>query len=262
MFILSFLVIFLKKNFFTENDRFYFWFFTLFGIFCFWGSLSPSITSPYLNFSFLVHNIIPQYRVPNRVGIGVMFSLIMISGIFLKNLVLLTKNKFIPQLVFVFLIIFELPPFLQGMPLSSISAKTPPLTEFNSCGVGISIPYYSENNNTLNYYRILQQLRETECHLINAPKSSKLDDLLSNNFSWELINQKNISKIASKLKLFSNCAEINWILFTFPLFQNEGMELCNALDWNWYETGVCQNPKKYFTKNPYALKEKITDCLN
>jgi hypothetical protein len=262
IFIASFFVIFFKRNFFSTQDRTYFWFFTIFGFFCFWSSLSPSSTSTYLNFSLLIHKLVPQYRVPNRIGIGVMFSLLMISGIFLKNILPIVKNKYIPQLVFVFLIFFELPPFLQNMPLATINSKASPLSELSSCGVGFSFPYYSETNSTLNYYRVLQQLRDTDCHLINAPKPSKLNDLLSTKFSWEVILQNKASDIKNQLKLFSSCSKINWILFTFPLLQSDGMELCKALNWNWHESGVCLNPIKYSTSNSLQLKEKITECLN
>lgn len=168
-------------------------FFMAFGLCSFWLSLDPSYGA-----SLWLHKFVSQIRVPNRAGIGLAFSLILISGFFIQYLQQnLNPNRFNLKIIswaFLLLIIFELPPLINFMPISNIVPKFEELTSKLNCGVGTTYPVLKETQSNLVYYYLQQRLRNSNCKILSLKEVESLSSL--NTPSLEQIQQE-----IKKLKL-------------------------------------------------------------
>lgn len=142
-------------------------FFIIFGFISCWLSLSPEYGA-----SLWLHKLVNQIRVPNRAGIGLAFSLIMIAGIFVHHLAnKLDPKQFNTKLIpwaFVAIIIFELPPLINFMPIANILPKFDVLTNKKDCGVGITYPVIQNEQSNIIYYYLLQRLRGSNCKILSS----------------------------------------------------------------------------------------------
>jgi hypothetical protein len=243
-----------SKAFWKQQDRKHVVFFFFFGLFYLWMSLPPDWPFDSFGGSYWVYRLIPQVRTPSRAGLGFNFSLIIISGLLIKNY-LETKawTKFRKDLgVFLFSIIvfFELPPLLQDMPLSKVDPNYKDLESLENCGVGVRLPYISLKYEDLRYLSFLQRMRETDCRILNSSIHNSLDKKLYQNFSKFNFKKSQFDK----LKKFGDCSKLNWIVFGLPVTQNEAEKICNQLSWEMKNDGVCVNREPHKSPNFNILK--------
>ena len=249
------------KDLWSTQDRKIVFYFFGFSFICFWLSLPPGWPLPETGPSLWLHQMISQIRVPNRAGIGVAFSFIIISGLLIKNVLSkVIKNlkfRFLLEGLFTFMIILELPPLYQNMAVAPILPKLTPLTTIQNCGTGLRYPYVSAQEQALEYYYFLQQMRGSSCYLINSPSSSLIDTKMILNFSWPQIVKKELQGEFSKLKSFIDCAKLSWIVFGPPLTIKEAQLMCHSKQWTWHDNGVCINHNETHIK-----PDLVESCVN
>lgn len=254
-----------KKNneIFSASDKKTSLLFCAFGVLSLLLSISPD-SMPSGGPSLWLYRVIPQIRVPNRAGIGVSFSLIILAGLFLKSFFnsfpVLQKTKLYIAIAFAVLVIAEFPPLYQAMPMSNIDPVFKALTGNNPCGTGFLYPYASGQENSISYYYLLQRMRGSNCNIINSSTPSILDNKMGALFASEFVFnrlRKNTSNEVSLLKHFTNCSDITWIVFSPPLKKETSQGLCAGMKWNWHSDGVCINPETL-----PKMKKSIEDCTH
>ncbi len=238
-----------SKSFWIIQDRKFVLFFTIFGLACFWLSMPPGWPVEW-GPSYWLSKLVPQIRVPNRAGIGVAFSAIILSGLFLKNF--LIKSMWKPGLkmaasgVFALFVILELPPMYQDLPVSQILPPYKILTENRGCGVGFKYPYVSGKLEILDYYYLLQRMRGSTCEIINSSVFSTTDLLMTQNFARLIVLPKlarDAKAEAKRLRIFADCVPLSWIILkpSEPGSVGPAEELCYSMGWKWDTEGVCHD---------------------
>lgn len=245
-----------------KNDQKLVCFFTFFAVISFCLSMPPNWPIDGFSASLWLHKVISHIRVPNRAGIGTAISLIVISGLFLKNILrselLNVRTKRLIGISFAIIIIFELPPFLLNMPISQIQPAFTNLTEEKSCGIGFSYPYVSAQNNGIAFYYLLQRLRGSNCQIINSSVLSDLDTKMMRHFSESTIinEQRTLEQEFVHLKSFTECSGVSWITFNQMIRTEVATKLCNDLSWKMDREKTCISP------NIIKRNQNINNCLN
>lgn len=197
--------------------------FILFGFFSFLCSITPD-WGPIWGPSAWIHWLVPQIRVPNRAGIFVHFSVLMILGIItnncIKNLKFNQKTKRILCGLFFVVLILDFPPFMNEMPMAktvtAIASQYPSLID--NCGLGFHFPYTSGTQDSLRFYTLLQRLRGTDCAVLNSASASERDYKMALLFGYqnqELLNRivANDKGVLQVLLAFANCNKLHWVAF-------------------------------------------------
>ena len=247
-------------------------FFTVLGVFALWLSLSPTffgIPGP----SLWLHNLVEQIRVPSRANIFVHFAVLMIAGAVLhtlahrfsfKNKKLLRLQKFVllPG-VLPALVIFELPPLLQKLPLAPIRPRMESLArERGSCGPGLHFPVTNFDYFEVHHYHFIQQMRGSDCVILNNDQTRGPELAMLNRFPYHPQFFKALNdpiegpRIADQLEKFARCVPLTWIAFdaaTSPAWRED---LCRRLGWRLHTDLAC-------TADSLAspLKNSAEECL-
>ncbi len=247
-----------SKCFWPKYDRSLTIFFFIFGIVSFWFALPPDLPFESAGGSYWIHQVVSQIRIPSRAGIGVHFALLLMTGLFLKNFIS-PKYKLLISTTFVLLLLLELPPLYQDMPLTFIKEPYPKLSNLSDCGLGMRFPYVSLKYEDLRYLRFIQKMRGSKCGIINSSIPSQLDKMLYKKFKKSHISIKNGSKdkLLNNLKSFVQCVPLSWLVIESPIKTNEAVKICTSLNWDWFGDGVCINSAKKNKKN----EKQILNCL-
>ena len=239
---------FKNKFIWNENDKKLVKYFLLFGMFCFVLSMSPFKSLFELSPSYWLSKFVSQIRVPNRAGVGVHFSTILISGIFLKNIIANIKStKKIKWINFLFpiILLLDFPPLYLMMPMAPILPKYEELYNAGSeCSYGMQFPYSSTQiaSADLNYF--MQRMRGTSCLIVNATKASASDQYLASSlgltssFITEL--ESGDFRKLSKLKYFVKCVPLSWIVIHEAVSLKTKEKICSQLGWTLKAQGICR----------------------
>lgn len=251
-----------QKNFWHRDDRFICLLLFFFGLISFWLSLPPNWPLEGMSGSLILHKFIPQIRVPNRAAIGISFSIIVIVGLFLKNLLAQDRFKKRGKLLtglWGFLLFLELPPLYQNLPVAQIDPPILSLTNNQTCGRGFYYPYVSGGHNTMYYYHFLQRMRGANCSILNQNARSELDYKLAKYFARSFsvnFQEGQLEKQGKLIVEFANCSGTNWIVLGDPLSPDYAQAICNNMRWTWKDEGVCLRPG-----DQSDLPQTIDQCL-
>lgn len=236
-----------KKSFFTLDQKKHFYFFYILAAFTFLMSLSPLVLGFNIGPSLWIYKLVSQIRVPNRAGIFVHFSLLMIVGLFLNQLSDMFKNtklniKLI-SILFPVLIILEMPP-LNSPPTADINPSNKALNNIQNCGIGMYFPYNNAGYNILDYYRFLQMMRNSNCKILNSISwQEPRDNLLLNNFAKYPIAMNaimhNDPKLEMRLVEFTKCMPLEWIFFDDDVPIVWRQKVCSKLGWEMRNDVTC-----------------------
>jgi hypothetical protein len=238
-----------KKNIWDAQDKKLIYFFIMFGIFSFFLSLSPNKDLYFLSPAIWLNKLVSQIRVPNRAGMGVHFSIIMISGIFLKNVlnnIKLLKTKRWINLIFPLIIILDFPPMNLPVPMSPVLPPYQELVEAKSnCGFGIQYPYSSGQiaQNQSNYF--VQRLRGTRCSVATSTTSTFVLSAIASKMGLTSqfladVEKGDENKI-QQLKNFAECVPLSWVVFYDGMTIKTQQQICNKLGWTLKSQGVCRS---------------------
>jgi hypothetical protein len=224
-------------------------FFTGFAAFGFWLSLAPGalgIPGP----SEWLYGLIKNIRVPSRANILVQFSFLMMAGLVLNEIKLrrFARWLLIPGLLPA-LVIIELPPLLQAMPMAPIRPRYESLARENgSCGIGLHFPVTNFDFFEVHHYHFIQRMRGSDCIILNndqtrAPELALLNRFpLVPDFLKALNDPLDGPKIAASLESLVRCIPLNWIAFdpaTSPAWRES---FCQRLNWKLNSELVCIGP--------------------
>jgi hypothetical protein len=228
-----------------------FWTMAALGTFAFLASLPPDwgfMWGP----SAWIHRLVEQIRVPNRLGIFVHFSLLVISGVFFQHWLRQSRQSLKIQravlLAFFVLILLDFPPGLNPMPMASTVPSRSILFSMKQgpCGLGMHFPYLSGSHNTLAFYQFLQSLRGTDCSVLNANSENTRDTALIELFGYQ--NKSMINKILANdpgLKMqwarFAQCNNLDWLIFDSKLPQAFVQDVCHSFGGQWMGQGLCRS---------------------
>jgi hypothetical protein len=242
-----------KTKFYKDSkDKTLIVYFMIFGTFNFLLSMSPMTGHYQFSPSFWIYKFVSQIRVPNRAGIGVHFATIIISGIFIKNLLLKmgkSSKKKLLILVFPLIILLDFPPMNLMMPISPILSTYKDLeNEKSNCGYGIQFPYSSSQIAQLHFNYFIQRMRNNNCLIVNSSEENLVDLYLIRNFGLTKPFVMNLeggdfSKI-KELKSFIECAPLNWIVFHEALSNKTQIKICSQIGWRLLDQGVCLPSQK------------------
>jgi hypothetical protein len=197
--------------------------FLVFGIFAFLASLPPDwglIWGP----SAWIHWAIPQIRVPNRMGIFVYFSLLILVGTiaqaWLNKTSLSQKTRAVLVWLFPILIVLDFPPVMNAMPMSPTipSRQSAVADKAGPCGLGYHFPHVSTTSETGRFYYLLQSLRGTDCSVLNPSEIGMRDLLLTTLFGYQnktMLEKvlKNDPSVRKTLADFAICTHLDWIAY-------------------------------------------------
>ena len=244
-----------------RNARHEFFALALFGAFAFWLSLSPNVPFANAGPSYWLYSLVPQIRVPSRAGIYAQFAVLMLAGLFFhqffelpsldrdgerlqagplaKRFAWIAKPAVLPLLMVV-----ELPPFLQPMPMTVIEPAYAAL-QHEPCGPGLRFPYVSGGWQLGPYYTFLQRMRGSNCQTLNAASPTRRD-------AWFLgkIGQppQTISaltpesELITRLTSLADCVPMTWVVFDTRVPLAVRQQWCASRRWTLSPDGVCRAP--------------------
>jgi hypothetical protein len=228
-----------SRHWWKTEDRRMSMVFLAFGALSFWFALPPDWPVEKAGGSYWVYQLVPQVRTPSRAGIGVGFAALMLTGLFLKNL--FTHWRWRPVatwaigLLFSTLVVVELAPLHQDLPLWSIQPRYPVLTTGQECGLGLHYPYVSLNYHVTRFFSFLQRMRGSSCDIINATGHSPFDKKMAVTFGGPQSSPVDQEKFAR----FAECASLQWVVIGHPFREPAARLLCQNLGWEWKGEGVC-----------------------
>lgn len=261
--------VFLKKFHSRPTEqRFYYICFILLGVAAFFLSLTPVYFGRAIGPAAWIHTIVPQFRVPNRAGIFVHFSVIMIAGFYLSGWLKeirwpKVKKALNFPLTLPLLAIVSFPPLLNPMPLSEIQPPYKSLTGKSSegCETGMYFPYVSGTHALFEFYYFIQKLRDTECSMLNSSDVTETNSILLKSIPLhpEVIKAVNQNKpeYNQQLKALIECIGLQWLVFDPRVDVNWSKSFCTSLNWKMTEEKVCQAQKPHS-----KLKNSVKNCLN
>ncbi len=239
-------------------------FFFLFGAFAFWLSMSPDVPLPGWGPSGWLHSLVSQIRVPSRAGIIVHFSVLMMVGFFLSARFTSPRWKYknyllIPGLL-PFLAIAEYLPLAQTPPMAHVRSIFPELQrEQGPCGAGFFFPFVSAYMDDQSFYGFLQQMRGSDCQILNTMSTIPRLQNMTNRFppSTNFINNLGgLNSLPNQIKSLSECVPLSWIVFSNDLPKSWTLNLCDYLGWKLHNNNLCLRPQK-----DLPLRKFPDECL-
>lgn len=240
----------------------------LLGVFAFILSLSPVYFDKAWGPSAWIHSLVSQFRVPNRAGVFVHFSILLIVGSSLsywfKHGADSKRKSFLKRpWVLPLVALISFPPLLNPMPLSKIQAPYTSLTENQElkCGSGMYFPYVSATYSLLEFYYFVQRLRGTHCSIINRADTDESNTAMLKAMPLhpeilKAINERN-PQLTEGIKRFTECTGIQWIAFDSRVGPEARSSLCQSLNWQMTEPDVCQAQRPHMN-----LQRLPANCLN
>lgn len=226
-------------------------FFFLFATVTFWLSLSPDFPFPGWGLSNLLHSLVSQVRVPSRAGINVHFALLMITGFFLSSQIRWRRWLQMPG-VFPLLMIVGYPPLVQNIPMAPLRPVYKELQRSEgSCGAGFYFPYINFYHQTQQLYWFVQQMRGSDCGILNQFQTPKRLLYMAQKFPArpEYLQQLNTDtqvreQTERELERLARCIPLTWLVFdpATPLSWRE--QMCRRLGWTLNPDLTCIAPDK------------------
>lgn len=259
------IVLFFQKRFAQDGPtRLLMWFFITFAAFTFWLSLPPDIPFAKAGPSYWLYSLMNQVRVSSRAGIWVHFSLLFISGLFLYEMHLRRnpirqkgKTKAqegapVPKVVRWLLVpavlpaivLLELPPFMQDMPMAPVRPRIASLQKGKGeCGAGMYFPYVGPTWQLREHYHFIQQMRGSDCIMLNNALEPSRADWLLRRFALhpqvlEAIQQNDI-RLLNSLESAARCIPMTWLYFDERVPQAWREAACRRLGWNLNADNTC-----------------------
>lgn len=229
------------------------------GIFAFLLSLPPS---SFLSLSALGQSLVPSLTRPSCAGVLVSFSILMITGLGVQAWLATKEPRFYKLLwLLPVLMILELPPLLHALPVVEIRPRYQALQGLTSaeCGLGVRIPYVSPGLGVYDYNQFLQQMRGSNCPIVNTPSLNELDKKMIEKFG---IGPRNIDHIFTgdarwmdEVARVSHCMNLGWIAFDMRIARHWQHEVCSRAGGALNEQGICR-------RSPVLLAPaRIETCL-
>lgn len=259
------LTLFFQRRFAIEGtERWMMWFFLTFGLFTFWLSLSPDSPFPNTGPSLWLYKVMNQVRVSSRAGIWVHFSLLFIVGLFLSEMFrrqhpIKQKGKtkapvteqppklirwLLVPVVFPTLVLLELPPLFQDMPMAPVRPRIQALQKGpGECGAGMYFPYVGPTWQLREHYHFIQRMRGSSCILLNNSLTNERAEWFLRRFAlhpqvMEAI-QNNDVRLINSLEIAARCIPMTWIFFDERVPQSWRETACRRLGWNLTPDGTC-----------------------
>jgi len=237
----------------------------LFGLFSFFLSLSPEVFGHAASPAYWLYSLVSQIRVPSRAGIHVHFAALLIAGLFFHHFIEKYKNHSkwrrwvaLPGLL-PLMMIADFPPAQQPLPLSGVRPQLTSLAIPN-CGTGIYFPYVSGDYAVMEDYYFLQEMRGTNCDILNVQWPNARNEILMRSMvlSHALVNSFNREEPESyrAISTLVRCVPLSWIVFDTRTTYLARAAFCRSLGWSMTEDRVCQK------SGPHRpLRRKPEECL-
>jgi hypothetical protein len=252
----------LFKGWLRQSRRQVFFFF-VFGAFCFWLSLAPQALG-FAGPSEWLYHLVKAIRVPSRASILVHFSVLMIAGLILNELRTRGFGRWLlfPGVLPV-LVLLELPPLLQAMPMAPVRPRFESLARENgSCGPGLHFPISNFDYLEVHHYHFIQRMRGNDCIILNNDQTRASELALLNRFPYlpqfftALNDPIEGPKISASLETLVRCVPLKWIAFdpaTSPAWRED---FCKRLNWKLNADLICAGSS---LEGP--LNQKPEECL-
>lgn len=233
-----------------------FMFFFVFAGVTFWLSLAPDIPSTNLGLSYFLSQLVPQFRVPSRAGVFVHFSMIVIMGTALNYLLTKPRDKKtnfqMPKVltwllrpgVLPVLMLLEFPPFVQSMPMAPMRPPIQSLVDSQGrCGTGMYFPYVGNSWGLAEFYHFLQQMRNSDCLLLNNVENPEFKDWMRSRFPvhekfFEAL-QTNNPQIGNAFEKLVRCTPMSWLVFDQRVPEGWRQSFCQRLGWQLNTSLTC-----------------------
>lgn len=243
------------------------WLFAL-TAFGFWLSLSPQSPVPALSPSYWLQSLVSQVRVPSRAGVIVHFAILLIVGMWLTATE--AKGKWdrwdrwhrylLWPAVFPLLMLLDYPPLVQDVPMAKVRPAYQELQRpKGACGVGMYFPFANHYYGSVLFYAALQQLRGTDCTILNSTTDPVQLQLLTERFPPVIGFIEALDKnfvIVDQMQRLARCVPLSWIAFDPVVPAGWRERLCRQLGWRMHPDLTCVSPSK-----GRSLERSAHECL-
>ena len=231
-------------------------YFLILGTVAFWLSLSPDSPFPGWGPSGWLQSIVSQIRVPSRAGIIVHFSVLMIAGYLLNR----QRKWILSAAVFPVLLFAEYPPLARQVPMAAVRpAYTELQREKGSCGAGMYFPFVSFYAEVQRYYNLYQQMRGSDCLILNGMSTHQRLFVMINKFPPAAEFIQTLSRrpeVQHDLAKLAECVPLTWIAFAPEIPVQWTAETCAKLGWKLNSDLTCVRPEKNL-----PLKKMPDECF-
>lgn len=225
--------------------------FLFWGLFSFLSSLAPDwgfIWGP----SAWIHALIEQIRVPSRLGIFTQFTVLMCIGYLAEAWLSVTQlsPRKLKGLLWAFpiLVILDLPPVINPLPISKIVPALVPLIakKEGPCGLGMRFPHASASQMILDFYYLIQSLRGTDCSILNPATENLRDVKMTSKFGYSNLYMldkiiANDDQLKKEIIQFATCNKLDWIIFDPRVPSVFSEDLCKNWGGDWMGQNLCRN---------------------
>jgi hypothetical protein len=207
----------------------------------------------------IVNKIVPQFRIPNRIGIIVHFAVLLGAGALLSRSmrrlavsVHLRAASLALGIAMCGLVLVEYLP-LHRMPVAAVPrARTELARPNDGCGVGITVPYVSHAFAEQELYDTMAELRGTHCKIAKGAYLSDTDKRLAAAFgSKEFTDAQR-----ARMEEYAHCINASWAVFRLDAPEKFKRAFCAEMGWTVVSADSCRAPVPLTTK-PRALRECI-----
>lgn len=184
--------------------------------------------------AMLINRLVPQFRVPSRIGPVFHFALLLLFGDLLSSCFQRRKPiaSFLSFTVPLCIVLESAP--VSPMLRSELLDVWPQLSRADgSCGAGFSLPFEEAN------YDIFEETRGTRCALVNPLLSTEAEGL-ERAFGEDAFQD---GLAAETLPAFVECMGLSWIRFGGPLAGGRAANLCHSLGWQMTSAKICVRPE-------------------
>lgn len=233
---------------------------SVFAALMFWCSLAPQSLRVYdhdIGASAWVHALFPEFRVPSRFGPFFHFGVLALVGTYVAAHWERYFGHAAPRWRRALPCVLPLIMVLDYSPLQpvAIDRTYPPRFDLVSagagrCGVGIHFPYSAGAGTAeeLEWYRAMQQMRETGCRNLQQPFANEFHKHLYYGIGTPAFNNANQSSSAKRSLIdrfvrFARCARLDWVLFRERVPEQWRSELCRQLKWKRVAPDACSSPR-------------------
>jgi hypothetical protein len=159
-----------------------------------------------------------------------------------------------------FLAVLEMPPLLNSLPVTGLTAPRADLADGRPCGYGLYFPYASGTWAPNDYFAFLQSMRGSRCKIINAVTATS-----SERNQWLMqtmpLHEELFKRLGSEPSLwqarlvrFAECVPLDWYVFDKRVPQDFIEKTCAKLGWKLTSPDTCRGPEgeRAFQERPEA----------
>lgn len=241
----------------AKTDRKLAVFALVFGACAFLVSLSPQGLRYYdtdLGPSLLLARLVPEFRVPNRVGVLVHFAALLCAGIVFTLLASRLRRR-VPAgavgaalLVLVVVEYLPLHPIIESPMPARRAALVPPS---GACGAGILLPYASWEADESRYYHSMSEVRGTSCKILHGGYLTVEEPPLRTIFA----TGKYAPSDRERATTFARCTRASWAAFAPDVPEDYRRAFCADLGWRFVSPDACR------TSDVVTEARPLRECL-